>query len=184
MKLFKLLKKDAKYMSKAIIEKAKHIKLIATDIDGVWTDSKMYYTADGAFMKSFSTYDGMGADLLVKNNFILVMITSEYENIDILLSRAKKLNIKEVYTNEKNKLNRLHYLMQKYDLTAKNIAYIGDDINDLEAIKFAGLSASPPNAPILEYCQPDFITHRQSGMGAFRDLAELIMKAHNIDIVF
>ena len=63
-------------------------------------------------MKSFSTYDGMGADLLIKNNFIVAMITSEYENIDILLARAKKLNIKEVYTHEKNKLKRLHYLAE------------------------------------------------------------------------
>ena len=167
-------------MEQDLLDKIKPIKLIITDIDGVWTDSKMYYTADGAFMKSFSTYDGMGADLLVKNNFIVAMITSEYENIDILLSRAKKLNIKEVYTNEKNKLNRLHYLMQKYDLTAKNIAYIGDDINDLEAIKFAGLSAVPPSCPLLSYFKPDFITTRFSGTGAFRDLADLILKAHSI----
>ena len=171
-------------MSDKLVVKAKKIKLIATDIDGVWTDSKMYYTPDGVFMKSFSTYDGMGADLLIKNNFIVSMITSEYENIEILLARAKKLNIKEVYTNEKNKLKRINYLAEKYNLTSENIAYIGDDINDLEALQFAGLSASPPNAPILDFFQPDFVTSRKSGMGAFRDLAELIMKAQNSDIVF
>ena len=104
-----------------IINKAKKIKLIATDIDGVWTDSKMYYSKEGVFMKSFSTYDGMGADLLIKNNFVIAMITSEYENIDILISRAKKLNIKEVYTHEKNKLNRLKYLAEKYNLDKKII---------------------------------------------------------------
>ena len=171
-------------MSDKLVVKAKKIKLIATDIDGVWTDSKMYYTPDGVFMKSFSTYDGMGADLLIKNNFIVSMITSEYENIEILLARAKKLNIKEVYTNEKNKLKRINYLAEKYNLTSENIAYIGDDINDLDALQFAGLSASPPNAPILDFFQPDLVTSRKSGMGAFRDLAELIMKAQKIDIVF
>ena len=171
-------------MSKDIINKAKKIKLIATDIDGVWTDSKMYYTKEGVFMKSFSTYDGMGADLLLKNDFIVAMITSEYENIDILHARAKKLKIKEVYTHEKNKLNRLKYLSEKYNLTNNQIAYIGDDINDLEAIQYVGLSASPPNTPILNYCKPDFITNRTSGMGAFRDLAELIMKAQNISVKF
>ena len=171
-------------MNKKIIEKAKKIKLIATDIDGVWTNSIMYYNNEGVFLKSFSTYDGMAADLLLKNNFIVVMITSEYENTDILHARAKKLNIKEVYTREKNKLNRLKYLVEKYGLKQNNIAYIGDDINDLEAIKFAGLSAAPPNAPLLNYYKPDFITNRASGMGAFRDFAELIMKAQNINIVF
>ena len=167
-------------MSDEIIDKAKKIKLIATDIDGVWTDSKMYYTKDGVFMKSFSTYDGMGADLLLKYNFIVAMITSEYENIEILKARAKKLNIKELYYNEKNKLLRLKYLTEKYNLNSENIAYIGDDINDLEAIKFAGLSAVPPSCPLLSYFKPDFITTRFSGTGAFRDLADLILKAHSI----
>ena len=98
------------------LDKAKNIKLIATDIDGVWTDTKMYYSKDGVFMKSFSTYDGMGADLLLKHNFILAMITSEYENTDILYARAKKLKIQEVYINESNKLDRLQYLMKKYNI--------------------------------------------------------------------
>ncbi len=167
-----------------IIQKAKLIKLIATDIDGVWTDSMMYYNAAGVLMKSFSTYDGMGASLLLNNNFIVAMITSEYENIDILNARAKKLNIQEVYTNEKNKLLRIEYLMKKHNLKKENIAYIGDDINDLDALKCAGLSASPPNTPILNYFKPDFITTRKSGQGAFRDLSDLILKAQNIKIVF
>ena len=167
-----------------IIRKAKLIKLIATDIDGVWTDSMMYYNAAGVLMKSFSTYDGMGASLLLNNNFIVAMITSEYENIDILNARAKKLNIQEVYTNEKNKLLRIEYLMKKHKLKRENIAYIGDDINDLDALKCAGLSAAPPNTPILNYFKPDFITTRKSGQGAFRDLSDLILKAQNIKIVF
>ncbi len=167
-----------------IIQKAKLIKLIATDIDGVWTDSMMYYNAAGVLMKSFSTYDGMGASLLLNNNFIVAMITSEYENIDILNARAKKLNIQEVYTNEKNKLLRIEYLMKKHNLKRENIAYIGDDINDLDALKCAGLSAAPPNTPILNYFKPDFITTRKSGQGAFRDLSDLILKAQNIKIIF
>ena len=167
-----------------IIQKAKLIKLIATDIDGVWTDSMMYYNAAGVLMKSFSTYDGMGASLLLNNNFIVAMITSEYENIDILNARAKKLNIQEVYTNEKNKLLRVEYLMKKHNLKRENIAYIGDDINDLDALKCAGLSAAPPNTPILNYFKPDFITTRKSGQGAFRDLSDLILKAQNIKILF
>jgi len=167
-----------------IITKAKKIKLIATDIDGVWTDSMMYYDTTGVLMKSFSTYDGMGADLLLKHHFIIAMITSEYENIDILKARAKKLNITEVYVNEKNKLLRLEYLMKKYNYKKENIAYIGDDINDLEALKFAGLSAAPPNTPILDYYKPDFITTRKSGHGAFRDLSDLILSSQKIKIIY
>ena len=169
---------------KTILKKANLIKLIATDIDGVWTDSMMYYNSSGVLLKSFSTYDGMGADLLIKNNFIIAMITSEYENTDIIQSRAKKLNIKELYVNEKNKLLRVKYLMKKYNLQKNNIAFIGDDINDLEALKFVGLSASPPNTPILDFFQPDFITTRLSGQGAFRDFSDLILRSQNINISF
>ena len=171
-------------MDKKLLDKAKHIKLIATDIDGVWTDSKMYYTKDGVFMKSFSTYDGMGADLLIKHNFILAMITSEYENIDILHARAKKLKIKEVYTNEHNKLLRVKYLAEKYELESKHIAYIGDDINDKEALQFSGLSVVPKGAPILDFYSPNYITNKKGGEGAFRDLATLILAAQNIKIVY
>ena len=73
-------------MKKIIVDKCKKIKLVATDIDGVWTDTKMYYTDDGEFMKSFSTYDGMGVELLQKANFIVCILTSE--NSKIVKARA------------------------------------------------------------------------------------------------
>ena len=159
--------------------KAQKIKLVATDIDGVWTDSKMYYTNEGVFMKSFSTYDGMGASLLLKNSFIVSMITSEYENIEILLKRAEKLNISEVFTHEKDKLSRLKYLVEKYNLKPENVAYIGDDLNDLELLRSVGLSALSANSPIKNEFKPDYITTRKGGDGAFREFADLILKAQN-----
>ena len=167
-------------MDPILLKKIKNIKLIITDVDGVWTNSQMYYTENGLFMKAFSTYDGMAAYLLNKYNFVIAMITSEYEHLDILYTRVKKLKIKEVYTNEHAKLNRVQYLMKKYDLSPDNIAYIGDDLNDLEALKYVGLSCCPKSAPILEYYTPDYITNRIGGDGAFRDLADLILKGHNI----
>ena len=100
-------------MDKNLLNKLKKIKLVATDIDGVWTDTKMYYTDNGEYMKSFSTYDGMAVEMLHKHNFIVAILTSE--NSLIVKQRAKKLNIKEVYINEKNKLLRLEYLMKKYN---------------------------------------------------------------------
>ena len=166
-------------IDKAIESKAKKIKLIATDIDGVWTDSKMYYTSEGSFMKSFSTYDGMGTSMLLKNNFIVAMITSEYENINILKTRAAKLKIKEVYYNEQDKLSRIKYLSEKYHLTLSNIAYIGDDLNDLDVLKNVGLSAMPPTSPILDMFTPDIITKNNGGDGAFRNLSDIILKAQN-----
>ena len=167
-------------MNKKIQDKAKKIKLIATDIDGVWTDAKMYYNADGVFMKAFSTYDGMATSILLKNNFIVVMITSEWENIEILKSRAAKLKINEVYYNEKNKLSRIKYLLAKYNLQIENIAYIGDDLNDLAVLKEVGLSAMPSQSPILNSFAPDIVTKTRGGEGAFRELADIILKAQNM----
>ena len=165
---------------KEIFSKAKKIKLIATDIDGVWTDSKMYYSKEGVFMKSFSTYDGMGASVLLKHKFIVVMITSEYENIEILKARAKQLQIKEVYYNEQDKLSRIKYLSNKYNISLDNIAYIGDDLNDLEVLKIVGLSAMPPQSPIINLFKPDIITENKGGEGAFRNLADIILKSQDI----
>ena len=167
-------------MNTAIIQKAKQIKLVATDVDGVWTDSKMYYSKEGVFMKSFSTYDGMAASLLQKHHFKVVMITSEHENIDILKSRADKLKIQEVYYNEQDKLSRIKYLSKKYNITMNEIAYIGDDVNDLEVLKSVGLSAMPPQSPILNLFTPDIITENKGGNGAFRNLADIILKSQGI----
>ena len=85
---------------------AKNIKLVATDIDGVWTDARMYVTPEGDWMKAFSTYDGMAVSMLQKKGIIVAILTSE--NTDIVLARAEKLNIDEVYVEEHEKLaNRL-----------------------------------------------------------------------------
>ena len=165
-------------MKKTIVDKCKKIKLVATDIDGVWTDTKMYYTKDGEFMKSFSTYDGMGVELLQKSDFIVCILTSE--NSQIVKARAEKLNIKEVYVNEKQKLLRIKYLAEKYNITLDEIAYIGDDINDLEILKSIGLSAMPSSSPILNMIDPDIITDRKGGDGAFREFIDHILLAQCI----
>ena len=88
-----------------LLTKAKKIKLIATDIDGVWTDARMYVTPHGDWMKAFSTYDGMAVSMLKKKGIIVAILTSE--NTDIVLNRAEKLNIEEVYVDEHEKLKRL-----------------------------------------------------------------------------
>ena len=95
-------------MNPEFIKKAKLIKAVGTDIDGVWTDAGMYYTSAGEQMKCFSTYDGMGVQLLREKNIPTIILTSE--NSEIVLRRAEKLQIESVYINEKQKLNRsLHH---------------------------------------------------------------------------
>ena len=155
--------------------KAKKIKLVATDIDGVWTDARMYFTPDGELMKSFSTYDGMAVAMLKKRGIIVAILTGE--NSDIVTARAEKLNIDEVYVNEHEKLKRLTYLSKKYKISMEEVAYIGDDVNDLEVLGAVGLSAMAGNSPILDQFSPDYITTRHGGNGAFREFADLILNS-------
>ena len=162
-------------MSKQIfINKSNKIKLVATDIDGVWTNAKMYYTENGEFMKSFSTYDGMATSLLMKEKINVAILTSE--NSEIVKSRAKKLGIKYVYINEKEKLFRMKYLCNRLNISIDEVAYIGDDINDLEVLAQVGISAMPCSSPILEKVNPDYVTKRKGGDGAFREFVDLIIK--------
>ena len=117
-----------------INEKAKKIKLVGTDIDGVWTDSKMYVTPEGEWMKAFSTYDGMATTMLKDKGIIVAILTGE--NSDVVISRAEKLRIDDVYIDEHEKLKRLIYLTKKYEITMDEVAFIGDDLNDLEYVKY------------------------------------------------
>jgi 3-deoxy-D-glycero-D-galacto-nononate 9-phosphatase len=159
---------------KKFIEFAPKIKLIATDIDGVWTDSKMYYTSDGELMKSFSTYDGMAIKILREHDILVAIMTGE--NTDIVKRRAEKLNIEHLFLGENEKLKRLNYLCQKLNIEFENVAYIGDDINDLEVLRVVGLSAMPSSSIILDQFEPDMVTKRVGGDGAFREFSDLILK--------
>ena len=156
-------------------EKAKKIKLVGTDIDGVWTDSKMYVTPEGEWMKAFSTYDGMATAMLKNQGIIVAILTGE--NSDVVLSRAEKLKIDEVYVDEHEKLKRLTYLTKKYEISMDEVAFIGDDVNDLEVLNVVGLSAMAGNSPILDQFSPDYVTTRHGGNGAFREFADIILNA-------
>ena len=158
-----------------LTKKARKIKLVGTDIDGVWTDSKMYVTPEGEWMKAFSTYDGMATAMLKDKGIIVAILTGE--NSDVVLSRAEKLKIDEVYVDEHEKLKRLTYLTKKYEISMDEVAFIGDDVNDLEVLNVVGLSAMAGNSPILEKFSPDYVTTRHGGNGAFREFVDIILNA-------
>jgi YrbI family 3-deoxy-D-manno-octulosonate 8-phosphate phosphatase len=152
---------------------AKNIKLVGTDIDGVWTDARMYYSADGDIMKSFSTYDGMGVQLLREAGIPLIIMTGE--DTEIVAMRAKKLGIDHIFQGENEKLKRLKEVCVELEITLDEVAYIGDDVNDLDVLRSVGLSAMPPNSPILDQFSPDHLTTRSGGDGAFRDFVDFIL---------
>ena len=152
---------------------AKNIKLVGTDIDGVWTDARMYYSADGDIIKSFSTYDGMGVQLLREAGIPLIIMTGE--NTEIVAMRAQKLGINRIFQGENEKLKRLKEVCAELDITLGEVAYIGDDVNDLDILRAVGISAMPPNSPIVDKFSPDYLTTRSGGNGAFRDFVDFIL---------
>jgi len=122
----------------------KHIKLLALDVDGVMTDGGMYYSENGDELKKFNTRDGMGIQLLRDNGIKIAIITKE--KTKIVERRAKKLNVDDLFQGADNKLLALEELKNKYDLDYSEIAYVGDDVNDIPVLKKVGISICPNDA--------------------------------------
>ena len=164
-------------ISNELKAKASKIKLVVTDIDGVWTDAKMYYTGTGEFIKAFSTYDGIATYLLKEAGIPTAIITGE--NSPPVAARAKKLKLKDVFLGIDDKLAVFETLLDKYKLTPDQVAYIGDDVNDYTVMQVAGLTASPSSTPAFHILKPDILLDRVGGDGAFREFADIILAAQD-----
>ena len=151
------------------------IRLFATDVDGVLTDAGMYYSESGDEWKKFNTRDGMGIKLLQKAGIVTAIITQE--STKIVMRRAQKLTIPEVHQGAYDKLAVLKDLIARHGLTMKQVAYIGDDVNDLQALGAVGFSASPADGmpPVLKVVR--YVCKKNGGEGAVRELADLILAA-------
>jgi len=157
-----------------LAKKARKIKLVLTDNDGVLTDTGVYYSGTGEMLKRFSIRDGMGVERLKKILKIETgIITGELS--DSVKKRAEKLEIKELHLGVKDKPDVLNKILKANNLKPENIAFIGDDVNDIELIKLAGLTASPADAmPDIKNIV-DYVCDEKGGNGAFREFAELII---------
>lgn len=157
-----------------LIEKTKKIKLVITDIDGVWTDGGLYYTADGLVMKRFQVKDGMGVNLLRQAGIETAIISGDASEMGVV--RGQRLKIELIYKNILHKRESLDEICALRSLKYDEIAFIGDDVNDLEVLEVVGLSASPSDA--MEEVQEavDYVCTKKGGQGAFRELVELILK--------
>ncbi len=157
-----------------LVKKARKIKLVLTDNDGVLTDTGVYYSDTGEMLKRFSIRDGMGVERLKKILKIETgIITGELSGS--VKKRAEKLEIKELHLGVKDKPDVLKKILKANNLKPENIAFIGDDVNDIELIKLAGLTASPADAmPDIKKIV-DYVCDEKGGNGAFREFAELII---------
>jgi YrbI family 3-deoxy-D-manno-octulosonate 8-phosphate phosphatase len=159
---------------KDISERLRKVELLVMDVDGTLTDSAMYYSAKGEELKRFSTRDGMGISLLHLHGIKTAIITSE--NTAIVSARAEKLKIERVILGSKEKLTDLQIIADEMKLSSENIAYIGDDINDLDVIKWAGVGACPSDAVQEVIEAADYVCNKPGGNGAVRELADMILK--------
>lgn len=150
----------------------KEVKLVITDIDGVWTDAGMYYTEKGDELKKFNTRDGMGVQILREKGVEVAIITSE--NTKMVQNRAKKLKIENIFQGIKNKAEIVQYIQQKLSVSPKATAYIGDDINDLSVRPYVGYFYCPKDANNQVLRIADFVLSRKGGEGCFREMVENI----------
>jgi 3-deoxy-D-manno-octulosonate 8-phosphate phosphatase (KDO 8-P phosphatase) len=167
-------------ISKKSIDKLKNIKVLAMDVDGTLTDSKVYYSKSGEELKAFSIRDGMGIELLHRANLKAAIITSETS--PIVKARADKLKIESVILGSRDKTKSLKELAENLQLKTENIAYIGDDVNDEHVMKIAGFSACPNDAVEIIKKSVDYICLNNGGHGAVREFIELILKSQNKSI--
>ena len=154
-----------------------NIKLIISDIDGVWTDGGMYYFNNGQEAKKFNTSDSIGVSLAKIAKIDLIIISGE--DIPALRNRLKKLNINTYYLGVKDKVAVVEELASEKNIGFHEIGFIGDEVNDHELLEKVGFSACPKSAPEYTKKLVHFITHSNGGMGAFRDFVIEILKREN-----
>jgi 3-deoxy-D-manno-octulosonate 8-phosphate phosphatase (KDO 8-P phosphatase) len=151
------------------------IRLLATDVDGVLTDAGMYYGESGDEWKKFNTRDGMGIKLLQKAGIITAIVTQE--RTKLVARRAEKLTIPEVHQGVMDKLSLIREMAARHGLALEQVAYIGDDVNDLDALKAVGFSASPADGMPQVITAVDYVCSKKGGEGAVREVIEMILKA-------
>ncbi|MCG8514377.1 MAG: HAD hydrolase family protein [Halanaerobiales bacterium] len=162
-------------LEEEIVSKASQIKVFLTDSDGVLTDGGMFYSEQGDELKKFNTKDGMGMHMLKKRGIIVGIITGE--DRQLVKNRAEKMGVDELHMGILNKMEILERIKEKYGVSAEQICFVGDDINDLEVIKAVGLGCSVADGMEIVKSNADYITDRKGGAGAVREVAELVLQA-------
>ena len=159
--------------------KASKIQLVALDMDGTLTDGSINIGSEGELFKRFDAKDGLGITTARRHGLRIAVITGRKG--PIIQRRTEELGIGEdVMSGVSAKKKALQILADKYNLSLEEIAFMGDDLNDLSALHVAGLSAAPADAAEDVKQNVDFIAPHKGGRGAVRDLRELILKARGI----
>lgn len=164
-------------MEEYILEKAKKIKLLLLDVDGVLTDGRIIYDSRGHDMKFFDVHDGLGVYLLKKAGIKTILITAKGSRA--IKPRAKDMQATEIIADISPKSAALDKLLKKYKVDVSEVCFVGDDLVDLCLMKRVGFAIAAFNACAEIKKGADYITSREGGRGAVREVAELILKAQD-----
>jgi len=162
-------------MTRDLQAKAKRIRVLVLDVDGVLSDGRITYDSEGRELKSFHVRDGAAIKWLQRFGLEVAIITGR--NSQPVKVRAKELGIQQVIQGALAKLPPFEEFLKKSRLAAEAVAYMGDDLLDLPILRRVGLSAAPADAVKEVLAEVDLVTEAKSGQGAVRELAELLLKA-------
>ena len=154
--------------------KIKKIKILLTDVDGVLTDGGMYYSSKGDVMKKFHARDGMAISLLKKNSIPTILVTKE--KTMTVKQWAKKMNVKKLYDGVVKKEQILEKICHEFKVKPSEIAFIGDDVNDVKLLEKVGLAVMPNNGikQLRKIC--DYKCKANGGEGVLREIGDLILE--------
>jgi len=151
----------------------KNIKLLILDCDGVLTDGAVYYTSSGEEMRRFDIKDGYGISEMLKSGIILAIISKSKSTP--IIYRAAQLGIDEVHIGISDKVEKARELVEKYHTTFENVAFVGDDVPDLELMKIVKYPITVADAADENKKAAAYVTKRKGGDGAVREIANLIL---------
>lgn len=161
-------------LSKVLSEKCRKIKLVIFDVDGVMTDGCLHFDADGNLAKIFHVHDGLGIKLLQRTGVKVAVISGCSSKA--IQTRMSRLKVDHVFLNAEDKLPILTQLLQELSITLEQTLVVGDDWPDVPMMKRAGVSVTVPNARPEVLKMADITTQSQGGMGAVREVCEMIME--------
>ena len=159
-----------------IFQKAQKIKLFVCDVDGVFSDGRIYLGNDGEELKAFHTKDGFGLKAIMQQGIDVAIITGRESNI--VANRMSALGIKHIFQGKDDKLSIYQTLLSQLGLQPEQTAYIGDDVVDLPVMRLAGLGIAVNDAHPLVLREADLVTTIKGGFGAVREVCDLFLQCH------
>ncbi|MCF1426485.1 MAG: 3-deoxy-manno-octulosonate-8-phosphatase KdsC [Shewanella sp.] len=164
-------------VTEAVWQKAANIKLLICDVDGVFSDGRIYLSNSGEELKAFHTRDGFGIRSALSTGFHIAVITGRQSQL--VENRMTALGIEDIYQGIDDKLVPFEALLRKYQLTADQVAYIGDDMVDLPVMQLVGLAVCVADGHPYVRQLADMVTQVPGGYGAVRELTDLLLMSQD-----